>query len=50
MKEQLITKETAELAKERKFNIYQPDQYSRTVNPTTLYNYTKWQCQLPRIL
>ena len=46
MKEQLISFETAKLAKERGFNIYQPTQYSSAVNPTTEYNYTENQCKL----
>ena len=46
MKETLINFETAKLAKEKFFNIYQPIQYSYAVNPTTEYNYTENQCKL----
>lgn len=46
MKEELIKYATAKLAKEKGFNIYQPTQYSRGVNPTTEYDYTEQQCNL----
>ena len=46
MTEQLISKETAILAKEKGFNIYQTTQYSQGVNPTTTYNYSLNQWKL----
>jgi hypothetical protein len=46
--EQLISFETAKLAKEIRFNIYQNNQYSKGVNPTTIYNYSLEQCEFFR--
>lgn len=40
----LITYLTAKLAKEKGCNEYRPQQYSQGVNPTTLYSYSKKQC------
>lgn len=47
MEEQLISFETAKLAKEKGFNIYQDIQYSQEViDKTITYNYTESQCRL----
>lgn len=46
MEEQLISFETAKLAKEKGFNIYQTTQFCKGVNPTTTYNYSENQCRM----
>ncbi len=46
LEEKLITYNTAKVAREKNFNIYQKSQYSRGSNPETVYNYTKEQCRL----
>ena len=46
MEENYICYETAKLAGEKRFKVYQKTQYSRGVNPTTIYHYTKEQCKL----
>lgn len=46
MEEELIKFNTAVLAKEKGFNIYRNTQYSKNVNPTTIYNYSEEKCKL----
>lgn len=47
MQEEIVKYETAKLAKEKGFNIYQEQQYSQdTINKTILRNYSLSQCKL----